>query len=204
MSERKVLDSSTEERIIAAAKKIFTQKGYSATKVRDIAAEADINLSLVNYYFRSKEKLFELIMTENIEKLFHKIGPVLNDEKTSLREKVSFIVEHYINMLIENPDLPVFIVNEVMSGSNKIPAITSKKELIRQSNFYKQVWKLREEGRISYHPLQFMMNLLGMLVMPFLGRNLFMELGVSKREFDKLIAERKGMIPVWIDSLIGS
>ena len=60
-------DLSTEEKIKAAAKKLFTQKGFAATRTRDIAEEAGINLALLNYYFRSKEKLFELVMKENVQ-----------------------------------------------------------------------------------------------------------------------------------------
>ena len=43
------LDTSTEEKIKEAARVVFTSKGFAATKVRDIAAEANINLALVNY-----------------------------------------------------------------------------------------------------------------------------------------------------------
>lgn len=53
------------ERIKTAAAKLFAQKGFAATRVRDIASEAGINLAAVNYYFRSKQKLFDLIMGEN-------------------------------------------------------------------------------------------------------------------------------------------
>lgn len=57
-------DLSTEQKIIEAARKVFTRKGYSATRTRDIAEEAGLNLALLNYYFRSKQKLFELVMAE--------------------------------------------------------------------------------------------------------------------------------------------
>jgi len=53
---------STEEKIKAAARKVFLRKGFSATRTRDIAEEAGINLALLNYYFRSKQKLFEEVM----------------------------------------------------------------------------------------------------------------------------------------------
>src|ERR1700733_9916653 len=118
------IDISTEEKLKEAARVVFTRKGYAATTVRDIAAEANINLALVNYYFRSKEKLFELIMAETIQKLFEKIKPIINDESTTVTEKIENIVDHYLDMLIENPDLPLFIVNEIMSGSNKLPLMT--------------------------------------------------------------------------------
>jgi AcrR family transcriptional regulator len=51
-------DSSTEDKIKNAAKIVFHKKGYAAARTRDIAEEAGINLALLNYYFRSKEKLF--------------------------------------------------------------------------------------------------------------------------------------------------
>ena len=73
------VDLSTEEKIKEAAKKVFLKKGYAATRTRDIAEEAGINLALLNYYFRSKEKLFDLIMLEKLEKFFGVIAPVLNN-----------------------------------------------------------------------------------------------------------------------------
>ena len=41
-------DSSTEQKIKEAARKVFTMKGYAATRTRDIAEEAGINLALLN------------------------------------------------------------------------------------------------------------------------------------------------------------
>src|SRR6202042_3239514 len=104
---------TTEEKIKEAARVLFTSKGYAATTVRDIAAEANINLALVNYYFRSKEKLFDLIMAETIQKLFEKIRPIIYGETTSITEKIESIVDHYLELLIANPDFPLFIVNEL-------------------------------------------------------------------------------------------
>ena len=56
--------SETEIKIKTAAKSLFLRKGYSATTTRDISKESDINLALLNYYFTSKKKLFEIIMLE--------------------------------------------------------------------------------------------------------------------------------------------
>ena len=75
-SVKLVKDISTEEKIRAAARKIFTQKGFAATRTRDIAEEAGINLALLNYYFRSKEKLFEQIMIEKVQYLCHTLVPL--------------------------------------------------------------------------------------------------------------------------------
>ncbi len=66
----KVKSENAEEKILTAARKIFLKKGFAATRTRDIATEAGINLALLNYYFRSKKKLFELVMQEKVEMLF--------------------------------------------------------------------------------------------------------------------------------------
>lgn len=57
-----IMELTTEEKIIVAARKIFTQKGFSATRTREIAEEAGVNSALVNYYFRSKKNLFHIII----------------------------------------------------------------------------------------------------------------------------------------------
>ena len=52
--KEKKIDSTTEEKIKEAARTVFHKKGFAATRTRDIAEEAEINLALLNYYFRSK------------------------------------------------------------------------------------------------------------------------------------------------------
>src|SRR6187455_237945 len=105
-------DLSTEEKIKSAARLVFTKKGYAATRTRDIADEAGINLALLNYYFRSKEKLFDIVMMENLQKFLLVLGGALRDEKSSLTEKVALIANNYVDMLKSNPDLPIFILSE--------------------------------------------------------------------------------------------
>ena len=108
---------STEEKIKEAARKVFTTKGYSATRTRDIAEEAGINIALLNYYFRSKEKLFDLVMSEKAQKLFGVIAPIFNDRKTTLETKIELFTTTYIEMLIENHELPLFVLSEIRNNS---------------------------------------------------------------------------------------
>ena len=197
------IDTSTEEKIKEAARAVFTSKGYVATKVRDIAAEADINVSLVNYYFRSKEKLFQLIMAETIQKLFDKIQPIIYNESTTVIEKMESIAGHYIDLLLENPDFPLFIINEVMSGSNKLPMMTNNGKLFLGSHLAKQLRALQADGKIQFHPVNIMMNMMGMIVFPFLARPLIIRSGaIAADEFQKIVEERKKLIPVWMAGIM--
>ena len=58
MNER----ADTKTRILDAAEKLFGDKGFDATSLRDITAEADVNLAAVNYHFQSKEALISAVV----------------------------------------------------------------------------------------------------------------------------------------------
>ena len=191
-------DQSTEQKIRTAASIVFTKKGYAATRTRDIAEEAGINLALLNYYFRSKEKLFELIMMEKVTSFFGTIVPVLNDTNLSLDEKIVSVSERYSIMLIEHPDLPLFILGEVRTNpdtfANKLPI---GKAL--DSHFIKQL----QERRPDLHPFHFLMNLLGLAVFPFILKPLLMATGaLNEKAFNAKIGERITLIPKWMNVML--
>jgi AcrR family transcriptional regulator len=194
-------DTSTEEKIKEAARKVFTQKGYAATRTRDIAEEAGLNLALLNYYFRSKEKLFELIMMEKMHKLFGALAPILNDTETSLDEKIELIALNYIDLLSVTPDLPLFVLSEIRNNPSKIGERMQVSKLIRESHFVKQL-KARKP---DVHPLQLIMSLLGMVLFPFIAKPVFGTTGIlAQKEFDTLMNERKKLIPKWIGLMLKS
>src|SRR5688500_887103 len=117
---KKVVDGSAMEKIKVAARKVFTARGYAGARTRDIADEAGINLALLNYYFRIKEKLFQLIMFETVQHFVQGVKEVLTNEKSSLKEKTEVIAVNYIDILIRNPDLPVFILSELRSHPDQM------------------------------------------------------------------------------------
>lgn len=194
-------DASTEEKIKEAARIVFMQKGYSATRTRDIAEEAGINLALLNYYFRSKEKLFELVMAEKVAKLFGVIAPIVYDEKTSLDEKVNLIVGAYIVMLSENPGLPLFVLSEIRNNPEHFGNRIQAGKLLTESVFVKQLI----ERKPDIHPLHFVINILSMCIFPFIAKPVLESAGVLTS--DQLIAfthERKTLIVQWFKAMINS
>lgn len=196
--------ASTEEKIKEAARKVFMQKGYAATRTRDIAEEADINLALLNYYFRSKEKLFNLIMLESFQTFIYGLKEVLNNQNTSLDEKLTEIVNHYIDMLTANPDLPLFIMSEIRANPDHLLAGIVTRDFILNSYFIKQY---QEDSiarqRKQLNPLQLIMTIVGTVVFPFIASPLIKKLGDTDQEgFDKLMQERKKLAPKWIRAVI--
>ena len=58
--------NAKQMQIINVAEKLFAEKGFAATSVRDIANEADVNVSMISYYFGSKEKLAEALFVYSL------------------------------------------------------------------------------------------------------------------------------------------
>jgi len=193
------VDLSTEQKIKEAARKVFTQKGYAATRTRDIAEEAGINLALLNYYFRSKEKLFEEIMLERIQQLFGTLVPILIDESTSLETKIDRLVSHYIDMLLEHPDLPIFVLSELREHPDRIQRKIPIATFLEQTNFFLQI----RERKPDINPIHFMLNILGMTVFPFAAKPIFGSMeSVQKTGFDNMMEERRKLIPSWVRAML--
>mgnify|MGYP001553135292 FL=1 len=192
---------STEEKIKAAARDVFTQKGYAATRTRDIAAEAGLNLALLNYYFRSKEKLFAIIMEEKVQQFFGFIMPLINDTGTTLQQKVEQIASKYTDLLSENADLPFFILSEIKNNPAFIMKITGKGNFLSKSVLIRQI-REKVPGRNPFH---YLINLLGLCVFPFIMSPVLQKMGaVDEKMFAKMMKERKSLIPVWIKTMLDS
>src|SRR6478752_6416809 len=151
--EKPTPDSSTEEKIKEAARVVFMKKGYAATRTRDIAEEAGINLALLNYYFRSKEKLFDIIMLETLQGFLKSISIAFIDEQTTLEEKIERIVSGYIDMLIIEPQVPLFIMSEIRQNPNELLKNMNVKQLIMNSAFSKQYEEAINKGAIAPLPI---------------------------------------------------
>jgi len=190
---------STELRIKEAAHRVFLEKGFSAATIRDVAKEARSNVALVNYYFRSKKNLFNVVMVEKIQQIFGTLAPILNDETTSLSQKIDGVVNCYIDFLTINPDLPLFILNEVRKKNFEFVLNARIDKIVFQSHFMKQ---MKEEGG-DVSPAHFFISLLGMVIFPFAAKPMMVQTGlVNDKGFQKMMLERKKLIPIWMDAIL--
>ena len=110
MSAEEVI--TMENRILEAAKQVFVRKGYEATKMGDVAAEAGIGRTALHYYYRTKEMLFDAIFDQLIGALLPNLGAII-DENTSFLEKLPKIIDQYVKTLQRNPLFPIFVINEL-------------------------------------------------------------------------------------------
>ena len=196
-------DPTTEEKIKEAARKVFQKKGYAGTRTRDIADEAGVNLALLNYYFRSKEKLFDLIMGETMQLFFQSMKGLINNENTTLDEKLQDLTNRYIDLLSTQPELPIFILNEIQMNPKGLSERMGLQQVVIGSFILKQ---FRDDLNIKDIPdstlLQLIVNIIGMMVFPFIGKPLLKEIfNLSDEQFQAMMNDRKKMIPIWVQAM---
>ena len=203
MTKERKTDLSTEQKILDAAKQVFMENGLDGARMQDIADKAGINKALLHYYFRSKDKLFDVIFLEEARKFMPRLAEIMLSEST-LFEKIEQFVAQYIDTLIQNPLLPIFILNEI----NRNPKETLKKIWGNQrppiDKVDEHLAKLVKKGIIK--PIkaeQLMMNMVSLCIFPFLARPMIQWITKKNEEaFIQLMEQRKTeVVKFIIDSI---
>ena len=197
-------DESTEIRIKEAARKLFQEKGFDAVRTREIAEAAGINSALLHYYFRTKEKLFHIIMVESINEMFSFLRQLIYDETLSLSEKIDLIVNGYIDVIKANPNVALFVLNELHSNSEQIIKESGiEKNMLVGSSLFAQIQQQLKKESIQMSPLHIMLNTISLSVMPVIARPLIVYLYDMKvGNISDFLEERRKLIPVWIKGML--
>ncbi|MBI5372932.1 MAG: TetR/AcrR family transcriptional regulator [Sphingobacteriales bacterium] len=193
-------DKSTEEKILAAAKKIFVQQGMAGARMQDIADEAGINKALLHYYFKNKEQLFEVIFMEAAGRLFPRINEIFLSDQP-LFEKIERFCSEYISIVLENPYLPLFVLNEINRDPDYfLGKVWKGRNVPKPEKFLAQIEQEVAKGTIRrISPLNLLMNLISMTIFPFVAKPMFQKnLGLDEWQFRATMEQRKKEIPKFI------
>jgi AcrR family transcriptional regulator len=194
---------STEEKIKQAARTVFMRKGYAATRTRDIAEECGLNLALINYYFRSKENLFNIVMLELCQLFASNVKELLNNPDTTLHEKIENLVHHYIDMLLNNPSIPFFILNEAHTNPELFLSRIGMNDTMEELYIVKQMKELIKKNGLIINPIHIILNTISMTVFPFAAAPMVMvKSKITSEEYKKMMENRKTMIPKWIATML--
>jgi AcrR family transcriptional regulator len=189
-----------EERILVAARKVFTTKGMAGARMQDIADEAGINKALVHYYFGDKDKLFETIFKSEANKFFPKINAIFQSDDP-LFEKIERFVNEYIDEMQENPYLPWFVINEINRDPDRFMAdVLGSDNRPQPTKFLEQIEKEIKKGTIKrISPLHLLMNLLSMTIFPFIAKPMITRnLKMDELQFRQAMEQRRKEIPKFI------
>lgn len=186
---------STKEKLLQAATELFLKKGVDRVGVREIAAKAGINLSLMNYYFQSKEKLLEHIFENIIIAKASHLKDIL-DSNTPLEDKIRNYSASYIDLLIENPLLVPFFMTILHRNPDKIIAMQSSRSLYNSEIFCNQIETEAKLGKIKpIDPEQLYISMISLIIFPFAIKDLIADRNnFSKAQFKEFVLNRKDIV----------
>jgi AcrR family transcriptional regulator len=109
--------ADTKTRILDTAERLFAMKGFEATSLRDITAEAQVNLAAVNYHFQSKDSLMDAVIARRVEPVNHRRLEMLDaaGPTPTVEQVLTAFLEPVLHIQLE---CAVPLVGRIMSNPN--------------------------------------------------------------------------------------
>ncbi|QPR69332.1 TetR/AcrR family transcriptional regulator [Lysinibacillus macroides] len=114
------LRAQRREEILQAALHVFARRGMVATKISDIAKEANLSHGLVYHYFQSKEEIFTLLVQRAADSSVQIIEQAYLRDGSSF-EKIKWMTEQILHSLAEEQQILLFLIMIQASTSDAIP-----------------------------------------------------------------------------------
>lgn len=140
----KTLDMiSKEENILFAAEKLFAENGFQGTSTREISKAANVNISMISYYFGSKEKLYEKLVEYRMNEGQFFSKDILERTDINEWEKIEKIVDQFAGRVRHNKCFYRIMQREQLHAEN--PQIV---EFLKQTKlgFISMYSKILESG----------------------------------------------------------
>lgn len=186
---------TTEQMILEAAEAEFLKKGYGNTKTVAIAKKAGVSHSMLHYYFRTKENLFQKIFVEKVQVISSYFESIF-DQRLPFFETVRLIVKSQFDFATQNPNLPHFMLNEILLNkdnrtlllealSPKVKSIAAKLDKMLADEISKGT--IRPIGMYD-----FIMNIVSINVSTFIMLPIIKEISPdkSKKYINNMLNER--------------
>jgi len=196
-----VLQTETEQKIILSAEKLFYQKGKAGTSMQDIADDAGINRTLLNYYFRSKDQLFEAVFRKALGTFVPNLAAMLNTDM-AFEAYVPVMVEKIIDTMLENPQIPIFVLQELSSNPKRMPQIIKEMGIDPAKTMDKMGGDVPSVDGMD--PRQVILNLISLCIFPFAAKPVVMDILYNGDEeaYIEAMKERKKLLPQIIKQIV--
>lgn len=195
-------NNKTEDIIFESAKEVFLEKGFDAAKMQDIANHAGINKALLHYYYRSKEKLFDIVFSQIVNQFFKRMAEVW-DTDDSIENKISKFIDTYVDFLLKNPFVPRFIINTIAHAPKDAGEQLNKKTDGLFNKFSSKIDKIQadidrevELGVLKpYKAKDMMINIISLMIFPFVAEPMIkLIFNLPSEEYKQYLIERKSLI----------
>lgn len=182
----------TQELIKETAKRLFFGEGKFNATTQEIADAAGVNRTLINYYFRSIDNLFNSIFEDAMKKEEEQREQVMLST-LPFKEKIEKYIDDSIRIGQEYPYLETYIVSRINDGC----FYKEEEDWDRFMDIFNKEFRNEvKKGSVKdVEPIQFILNLASLVSFPLAVRPLFQTtMKISDEDYDRIIKERKKVI----------
>ena len=162
--------------IIRIAEKLFAEKGFNGTSVRDIAEAAGVNIAMISYYFGSKEKLMQALFEERTSGIIGRVETLLKVESLTPFQKIDILIDDYIERLVEKQQFYKIMLHEQMLENNPVISTLLREQKQRNAGLIEKLIKEGQEQGVFKKGIDivFLMNtMVGIGQQTFINQNLY-------------------------------
>ncbi len=150
---------SKEENILFAAEKLFAEKGFEGTSTREISKAANVNISMISYYFGSKEKLYEKLVEYRTNEGQFFAKDILERTDINEWEKMMIIVDKFASRIREHKCFYRIMQREQLYSENlKIVKYLKNTKLIFLNIYSKILEKGISNGIFKKNPPLYLLH----------------------------------------------
>ncbi|MEW6443913.1 MAG: TetR/AcrR family transcriptional regulator [bacterium] len=196
----------TEARILAAAERVFAEKGLKGARTAEIAALARVTPSLINYHYRGKENLYKTVIENYYSNVQRRLFPIMMKDDIAPQEKLRKLIEIGIDMLAENDHVARILLRESIDKGKYVNEVLSKpylREMFELSERF--VFSNMKGNRHSRNDtIHLISNIFGCMTMFFIASSTIREFWKKDVYARKMIEERKEEVVDFVFNGIGS
>lgn len=137
--------SEKQIQILQVAEKLFAEKGFDGTTIREISGKANVNVAMVSYYFGSKEKLLESLILFRTSDLKNSLEHIIDEDLNPIR-KIEKFIQLYIERIDNNRNFHHILLFEI--SSNKRAMDFESFTEVKKANI-KSLEKIIHEGQFQ-------------------------------------------------------
>ena len=185
-------DDATEELIKNTVRKLFYTEGKFNATTQEIADAAGVNRTLINYYFRSRDKLFELVFSDAQAREQERIESIIFSA-LPFKDKIAEFIDDSFEIAKEYPYMEMYLVTKFNQGC----FFKDEEGMDRMmKKFYEEFEVAMANGLIrKTDPVQFILNMVSLTSFPVAMRPLFQKtMHLNDAEYDKILSDRKEII----------
>lgn len=193
------VEKETEEKIFEAARTVFQKSGFEGARMQEIADTANINKSMLHYYYRNKDNLFFEVFKAGVKKIVPQLLAIL-DKDIDLKTKIGEIVEFYYLTFKEDPQLPAFIIYEMNQNTARFKSFVKDHGIVLPQSYIDQVNAAIQAKLIkNIPPKQLLMNIVSLCLMPIVAKNMVQMLfQFDDNNYQDFLDERRQITPEFI------